>query len=64
MKLRISLEEVCIDLLFYNVFMCIPSVSPNIGSFGAVYLCHNVKTLERKAVKVFFHGDEKVCFLW
>jgi hypothetical protein len=31
-----------------------------VGSFGAVYLCHHVETGEKKAVKVFFHGDEKV----
>jgi hypothetical protein len=35
----------------------------NLGSFGAVYLCRNVNTGERKAVKVFFRGDEKVCFI-
>jgi hypothetical protein len=33
----------------------------NVGSFGAVYLCRKINTGERKAVKVFFRGDEKVC---
>jgi hypothetical protein len=32
---------------------------PNVGSFGAVYLCRKTNTEERKAVKVFFFGDEK-----
>jgi hypothetical protein len=34
---------------------------PSVGSFGAVYLCRKTNTGERKAVKVFFRGDEKVC---
>jgi hypothetical protein len=33
-----------------------------LGSFGSVYLCHHIETGERKAVKVFFRGDEKVFF--
>jgi hypothetical protein len=32
----------------------------DVGSFGAVYLCDHVESGVRKAVKVFFHGDEKV----
>jgi hypothetical protein len=35
-----------------------------IGSFGVVYLCHHIETGERKAVKVFFHGNEKVFFFF
>jgi hypothetical protein len=33
---------------------------PNVGSFGTVYLCRKTTSGERKAVKLFFCGDEKV----
>jgi hypothetical protein len=34
------------------------------GSFGCVYLCRHVETGERKALKAFFHGGEKVFFFF
>jgi serine/threonine protein kinase len=30
------------------------------GSFGAVYLVEDVKTMEEKALKIFFKGGERV----
>jgi hypothetical protein len=30
------------------------------SSFGSLYICCNINSRVRKAVMVFFHGDEKV----